>query len=100
MFPEYSFDGRDAFAEDIEAGDIVHMRIDTQNRDYVTMISAKTNYIARHGTIRDIAYKGAEGASVVVVNDDGSVGSFNLESTTPILKGGKNVGILEPDSRR
>ncbi len=94
MFPEYSFDGRDAFAEDIEAGDIVHMRIDTQNRDYVTMISAKTNYIARHGTIRDIAYKGAEGASVVVVNDDGSVGSFNLESTTPILKGGKNVGIL------
>lgn len=94
MFPDYGFDDRDTSVEAIEAGDIVHMKIDQTNTDYVTNISAKTNYVVKYGTVRDIAYKGADGANIMVTYDDQSIGSFTLTMDTPILKSGKNIGLM------
>lgn len=98
MFPEYDFDERDSSIGQIEPGDIVHLRLDPSDTDYVTMISAKTNYIVRYGTIKDVSYKGAEGAHVVVTYDDLSIGVFDIGTTIPILKSDKTVGIsaLQP----
>lgn len=94
MFPDYEFDDRDSDVEWVEAGDIVHMKIDPTNKDYVTNISAKTNYVVKYGTVRDISYKGADGANVMITYDDQSIGSFALSTDIPILKSGKNVGLM------
>ncbi|PKM52611.1 MAG: hypothetical protein CVV02_00300 [Firmicutes bacterium HGW-Firmicutes-7] len=94
MFPDYRFDEKDSGVEEIEVGDIVHMRIDPTNKDYVAAISAKTNYVVKYGTVKDISYKGAEGANIIITYDDLSIDTFAIPSTLPVLKSGKNVGLL------
>lgn len=94
MFPDYAFDDRDSDIAAIEAGDIVHMKIDPKNNEYISSISAKTNYVVRYGTVSNITYKGADGANVVITYEDQSIGNFSLSSDMPVLKSGKNVGIL------
>lgn len=93
MFPDYNFDERDSSIDQIEPGDIVHLRLDPKNTDYVSMISAKTNYIVRYGTIKEVSYKGAEGAKIIITYDDQSLGVFDISAEIPILKADKNVGI-------
>jgi hypothetical protein len=93
MFPNYDFDEKDSSIYEIEAGDIVHMRLDTDNSQYVDMISAKTNYIVKYGTIQEVSYNGAEGASVIIEYDDGSVGTYTVDADVPVLKASKNVGV-------
>lgn len=93
MFPDYSFDERDSTIDAIEAGDIVHLRMDPNNTQYVTMISAKTNYIVKMGAVQNIAYKGAEGAAVTIIFDDLSTAIYDVPGTIPVLKDGKNVSL-------
>lgn len=93
MFPDYEFDERDSSVDMLEPGDIVHLRLDPTDTEYVTMISAKTNYIVKYGTIKDISYKGAEGSKIVVTYDDGSLGVFDVAHGIPILKSDRNVGM-------
>ncbi|PKM94834.1 MAG: hypothetical protein CVU84_07875 [Firmicutes bacterium HGW-Firmicutes-1] len=94
MFPDFRFDDRDSNVEEIEVGDIVHLKIDPTNKDYVSAISAKTNYVVKYGTVKDIAYKGAEGANIIIGYDDLSVATYEISSGIPVLKSGKNVGLL------
>lgn len=94
MFPDFRFDERDSDIDAIEAGDIVHMLVDTTNADYITSISARTNYIVKHGRINKIVYKGGEGADIIITYDDSSTSTYLVEAGIPILKSGKNIGIL------
>lgn len=93
IFPEYNFDTRDSSIKDIEIGDIVHMRMDPNNSGYISLLSAKTNYIVRYGNIQQVQYKGAEGSNIVVQFEDSSIGNYDVSSNIPILKGNKNVGL-------
>ena len=54
VFPNFHYDPRDSFIEDIEPGDIVFMRFDPEDPDLISNISASTNYIARYGKITQI----------------------------------------------
>ena len=54
VFPNFHYDPRDSFIEDIEPGDIVFMRFDPEDPDLIANISASTNYIARYGKITQI----------------------------------------------
>lgn len=95
MFPDYRFDERDNTIDAVEVGDIVHMRLDTQNDGYITMISAKTNYIVKFGEVKEISHFGAEGSSLMVELEDLSTAVYHIEHSVPIKKLGKNVSMAE-----
>ncbi len=98
MFPDYRFDEKDASPSDIEAGDIIHLRLSAGDSNLATMISAKTNYVVKYGTVQGMTYKGAEGTAVTVVYEDGSTGVFTVNASIPVLKAERNVGLsaLQP----
>lgn len=98
MFPDYRFDERDSSISEIEPGDIVHMRMDPLDSQYVQLISAKTNYIVKYGTIKEVSYKGAEGTNIIVEYDDSTTAVFDIQDNIKVVKAGQNVGIynLQP----
>lgn len=93
VFPEYGFDERDSEIDALEVGDIVHLKLDVNNLQYVTHISAKTNYNVKFGQITDIADYGANGLSLRVEYSDQSIGSLDVEATIPVLLRNTNVGV-------
>ncbi|MDA3845692.1 MAG: S-layer homology domain-containing protein [Vallitaleaceae bacterium] len=98
MFPDFRFDERDATIDTIEVGDIVHMRLNPSNLTYVTAISAKTNYVVKYGTVKEVNHHGAEGSSILVNYEDGATAFSNVDGSVPIKKQGNNVNmtVMQP----
>ena len=94
MFPNFDFDERDGAITDIEAGDLVHLRVDPSNPDYVSMISAKTNYVVKYATIKELSSYGAQGTDISVEFGDGSVTEYRVNSAVPVIKANKNMGLF------
>lgn len=92
VFPSYGFDERDAVIEAIDPGDIVHMKLDPNNLQYVTGLSAKTNYSVKFGEITSLADNGAQGAVMRIAYEDQSLGALTLSSDLPVMLKGSNVG--------
>jgi hypothetical protein len=90
VFPDYRFDPRDSKIEDIEAGDIVHIRLDVDN-EYVYSISAKTNYIVKYGIIKQVVNNGINGLRLRVELSDGSSRIYNINSNVPVKRADKVV---------
>ncbi len=93
MFPYYGFDEKDAQISELEVGDIVHLRLDPSNLQYVTDISAKTNYSVKFGEVTEIADYGANGLLLRISYDDRSLGALDVGALTPVLLRNKNVGV-------
>lgn len=91
MFPDFRFDERDTTIDAVEVGDIVHLKLSNEDPMYVTALSAKTNYVVRFGTVKEINYYGAEGASIIVTYDDLSTGKYDISNDVIIKKQGKNI---------
>ncbi len=83
IFDENKYDKTDANIEDVEIGDIVHLRIDG---DKVTSISAKAFVSRKTGTIKSVAIDG-EGAKLVL--DDGSLLSLDVPKSALVKKDGR-----------
>lgn len=91
VFPDYRFDPRDSTIEEIEAGDIVHLRLNPLNKNYVQKISAKTNYVVKFGTIKDLVNRGSEGFRILVEYDDLTTNLFDVNANVPIKQSNKTV---------
>lgn len=92
IFPNYDFDERDSTIEDIEAGDIVHIKLDPTNSKYITNISAKTNYIVKFGTVKEIVDYGAAGIKLRIEYNDLSTSFYEIKDDIPVMKDNINIG--------
>lgn len=92
MFPNYKFDKSDVDIKDIEEGDIVTVRMNPENEKEILSLRAKTNYVVAFGEILSSIYKGSAGTDIIVKLGDGSVKSFHLPSSIPIIKDNQNIG--------
>ncbi len=93
LFPSYEFDERDTDVSAIEPGDIVHLKLDSANPQYVTAISAKTNYSVKFGEITQLSDYGAEGATMRIAYNDGSIGFLEVGGSVPVFLRSANVGV-------
>lgn len=98
IFPDFRYDPRDTTIDSIEPGDVVYIRIDPQNPEYISDISAKTNYVMRYGSIRSLLGKGTLGTRVSIQYENGSTGIMEVPDSVPITKDGRLVSSsqLEP----
>ena len=92
LFPNYEFDERDSQVSALEAGDIVHMLLDSTNLAYTTRISAKTNYSVKFGRVGDLTDMGALGTTMRLYYSDGTIGTMTVPSDVAVMLGTKNVG--------
>ncbi|MDR2899750.1 MAG: S-layer homology domain-containing protein, partial [Clostridiales bacterium] len=54
VFPNFEYDAKDTYIEDIEAGDIIFVRYNPEDLSIIDNISASTNYVAKYGKISQI----------------------------------------------
>ncbi|MCT4688664.1 S-layer homology domain-containing protein [Vallitalea sp.] len=90
MFPDFRFDPRDTTIDDIEAGDLVDLKISPDGKN-VLSISAKTNYIVKYGSIKQIVNNGVNGLRLWVRFDDLSSTIYDIDSNIPIKRAGQNI---------
>ncbi len=89
IFDEKKYDKTDAYIEDLEPGDIVHLRI---NGDKVTSISSKSFTSRKTGTIKSVSIDG-EGAKIVL--DDGSLLSLDVPKSALVKKDGRISSVFD-----
>ncbi len=51
VFPNFSYNPRDTFIEEVEAGDIVFITLDPLDNQYIKTASASTNYTMKYGKV-------------------------------------------------
>lgn len=54
VFPNFSYDPRDIYIDDIEAGDIVFLTIDENDNQFIKAANAVTNYNLKYGKIKQL----------------------------------------------
>lgn len=52
VFPNFEYDPRDTFIDDIEAGDIVFITLDPSDSQLISAVSAATNYTMKYGKVK------------------------------------------------
>jgi len=95
LFPNYAFDERDTTIEAIEVGDIVHVRLDSKDINYISRISGKTNYGVKFGEILEVTNQGGKGLIIRLAYGDTTIGTLNVAATTPVMLLKKNIGISQ-----
>lgn len=93
LFPYYGFDEDDALINDIEQGDIVHVKLYMNNLDYIEAISAKTNYTVKFGEIITTTNNGDDGIYLTMEMDDRTIVSYTINDDIPVIKGQENVSM-------
>lgn len=66
VFPNFEYDPRDTFIDDIEAGDIVFITLDPTNQELITSASASTNYTMKYGKAKQIQLTGDNITSILM----------------------------------
>ncbi|MCT4545189.1 MAG: S-layer homology domain-containing protein [Vallitalea sp.] len=94
MFPDFRFDPRDTKIDDIEGGDLVTLKISLDG-EKVIAISARTNYIVKYGSIKQITNNGVNGIRLMVEFNDLSSTIYNIPSDVPVKKSGLNIQQYE-----
>ncbi|MFP4697185.1 MAG: S-layer homology domain-containing protein [Eubacteriales bacterium] len=95
VFDKDIYDDRDMTIDAIEPGDIIHIRLNRDDSDYITQISAKTNYIVKFGVVRDFNYNHENDYNFIVENDDGRLQYFEVKEPLIIQKGEKKIAAYE-----
>ncbi len=93
LFPSYAFDPDDATINAIEAGDIIHVRVDPKETDYIVLARAKTNYTVKFGEIVMVGERGDAGRTLTIRTDDGMVATYDIHSLVPVIKNNTNMNI-------
>ncbi len=92
IFPNFDYDPRDSFIEDIEPGDIIFVKLDPNNTDNITSISASTNYAMKYGKIKSISIDG-DTASALIEYEDKLTSWYDFPSNIFVTKDGKEVPL-------
>lgn len=66
IFPNFEYDPRDTYVEDVEAGDIVFLTLDPTNTDYVASVSASTNYNIKYGKVKQVQQADADYVTILM----------------------------------
>jgi len=98
LFPYYGFDEDDVHIDAIEAGDIIHVRLDPTNIEMITDISAKTNYTVKFGEVLTSVYKGDEGYTLTLKMHDLTTVSYNVLDDIAVIKGSENLRPMDVKS--
>jgi hypothetical protein len=91
VFNTTLYDPRTTTIDRIEAGDIVHMKINPDNPDYITDISAKTNYVVKYGNVRSMDYVHQDLYRMTVQFEDGQLAYYEVDQAVVIRKGSSNI---------
>lgn len=92
VFPSFEYDPRDTDIAAIEAGDIVFMRFDKDDKDLISNISASVSYIAKYGKIKEITY--GEGISRFLIEyENKQTGWYDVATGVFASKEGKPVDM-------
>lgn len=90
MFPYFKYNPTDSSIHEIEPGDIVFIRTDPDNPDYISAISASTNYIAKYGKILQYTYNGSY-YEMLVEYENKQTSWFDVSPDVFISRSGKPV---------
>jgi len=95
LFPYYGFDENDTSIDQIEAGDIVHVKLDSPNVHNIIANSAKTNYTVKFGKVIGSRYKGDDGYDLTIELDDDSIVSYLALKNVPVIEGDYNKTMAD-----
>lgn len=98
LFPTYEFDEDDTDINAIEVGDIIHLRVDPAEPEYILLARAKTNYTVKFAEIIMVNDQGDAGKTLTVRTNDGMVSTYDINESIPVIKNNMNTNIhgLEP----
>jgi len=98
LFPYFGFDENDTDINAIEVGDIIHIRVDPSEPEYILLARAKTNYTVKFAEIIMVNDQGDAGKTLTVRTDDGMVSTYDINESIPVIKNNMNINIhgLEP----
>ena len=91
LFPHFTYDPRDAYMENIGAGDCVYIRMNADG--YITYISAYNDYIMRYGKIVSFNYNEGSTVSLQLQDERGSLYYYDVDLKTPVTKGKKSIAL-------
>lgn len=94
LFPTYRFDPYDGKVSDLEPGDVVHIRLNSANRQLADKISAGTNYVLLLGSVRQVINRGDSGIKLMIEKNDGSLASYQVAADIPVLDGERRSTLL------
>lgn len=95
LFPYYGFDEDDAKIDEIEVGDIVHVKLDPSNKESILAISAKTNYTVKFGDVVTSVNKGNDGILLTLKMADQSIATYEVPTGIAVIKGTQNLTLLD-----
>ncbi len=98
LFPYYGFDEDDADINDIEAGDIVHLKLDPANSGNIIAISGKTNYTVKYGEVLTAVDHGDDGFTYTIKMEDNSIYSYEADDSVAVIKASKTLGLTDVKS--
>ncbi len=96
VFSYDGYDPRDATVQDIEPGDLVFLRPNVVDNQYIDYISVTPNYIQRTGTVNKVTVN--DGFTTILVTfDNGEVSSYQVPDDVIVRKNNsiKDASYLE-----
>lgn len=87
LFRHYRFDPYDGKITDLEVGDIVHALLSEEDEEYITRISASTNYVADFGRIVDVRDGGDAGSQITIRRPDESLNTYTVAPLVGVFYG-------------
>ncbi|GKX28527.1 hypothetical protein SH1V18_10070 [Vallitalea longa] len=94
MFPDFRFDPRDTTIDDVEAGDLIDMKLSLDGKNVIA-ISAKTNYIVKYGTINRIVNNGVNGLKLGIQFDDLTSTVYDISTNIPVKRADQNISQFD-----
>ncbi len=91
LFPDFRYDKTDSSIESIKVGDVISLKLNQNNLDYIVRISARTNHTIIYGTVKNIMSHGSQGFKMMVESNDKTTSVYDIAYATPITRDGKNV---------
>lgn len=90
VFPNFVYNPHSAPISSIEPGDIIFMRLNPDDLNTITSISAAANYMMRYGKVRTFTSDGNT-AGLWIEYENKQTAWFDLASAIPITKGGRLI---------
>ncbi|MBU3804294.1 MAG: hypothetical protein H9872_06030 [Candidatus Cellulosilyticum pullistercoris] len=91
LFPNFTYDSRDAQITSIQAGDCIYIR--TNSERYITYLSAYNDYSMRYGKVVSFNYNTGEVANLQLEDEKGNLYTYDISQVTPVTKGGKMYAL-------
>jgi hypothetical protein len=93
LFPNFQYDPRDTYIDNVEAGDIVFLTLDPANTDYVASISAATHYTVKYGKVKQVQQANANTVSILLEDENKQTQMLDVPVGIFVSKDGSPANI-------